>query len=104
MIWLSGGSYTTDWGAAQVMVYCSPCPDGDDIGWNLWSDPHETGAPVRPEVAVAVVARHLRQSGIDISAEAEEGAIFLGQFGDKGWEAEDGLAALADYVSASIDT
>lgn len=100
-IQLSGGPYTTDYGAPQVMVFCSPCPGGESSGWNLWSDSHETGAPVRVEVGVAVVARHLRESGIDVSAEAEAGAIFMGQFSN---EVEDGLSTLSDYVSGHTAT
>lgn len=93
---LGGGPYESDWGDPCVMVHCVQCPDGSTDGWNLWSDPDETGAAIRPEIGVRFVARHLRTSGVDIATQVEEAAIFMGQLQN---EVETALQVLTESVN-----
>ncbi|RYC05639.1 hypothetical protein [Nocardioides zhouii] len=96
---LAGGPYESDWGAPQVMVHCTRCPDGSDRGWNLWSDPDELGLAIEPAIGIAVVAQHLRETGVDVPDGAEEGATFMGVLQN---EVEAGLDVLRDYFETTV--
>lgn len=97
---LGGGPYELDWGAAQVMVHCMRCPDGSDSGWNLWSDPDESGLAIDPATGISAVVKHLRETGVEVTVEDAEGATFMGVLQN---DVDAGLEVLSDYVKARAD-
>ncbi len=93
-ILFGGGPYDFDSEDPMVMVHCLRCPDGSTRGWKLWYDRNESGRVIEPfDVGVVVVAKHLRDCGVDVPETLEKAAAFMAVMQN---DAKEGLYVLSE--------